>query len=209
MIDEIYEVNQYLEGKSVVLNNLYRVCWLMARWHREQGHTRLETRNKIFEWGNRHNTYIKYNLNDILNRVYDVENYISLKTTKVKINRLDIDNINERFDNKKTKLVALSLLCYAKAKADKSGEFSISSVNLGAWLGINRKMLVNRYIKELIDFEYLEIISKPSNNSRWNKPQDEQITRYRLNVPLHNSGDLHLVNNDMRVLFSQAFSARI
>lgn len=187
------------------MNNFYRACYLMVRWHKEQGLKRIEIRDTMFDWGRANNIDMKYNINDIINRVFGVEKYVPLQSPIIKINKQDIENIKRRFDNKKTKLVALAMLCYAKAKANRDGVFGISATSLGAWLEINRKTLTNKYIKELVDFEYLSIISKPENNYKWLKSYDDQSTKYKINASLHNSGDFVLSDNKVRILFSEVF----
>lgn len=206
MIDERFEVQEYLNGKSIVLGNLYRICWLIVRWYKEQGLNRLDIRNEVFKWGCEQKITIKYNVNDIINKVYDKEMDAKLRSPAVKINKQDVQEIDRRFDNKKTKLCALAILCYAKAYADRAGTFNISTVNLSAWVGINRKSLANKYIKELIDFEYLTLVSLPPKIGRWkDMSYYDQATTYKLNVPCHNSGNFVLRNNAIRILFSEVY----
>ena len=70
----------------------------------------------------------------------------------VRVSRKEAAEIARRFDRKNTRLTALAMLCYAKTFADLNGEFSISSVSLGCWLGIADSNLRGIYIKELADF---------------------------------------------------------
>ena len=205
MIDEVREVEQYHNGKNIGNENLYRICYLLACSYKSKGLTKAETRQAIFDWGKKYGVRIKYDVNAIVIRAFDSANP-TFKSPVVKINKQDYTKIIEWFDNKKTRLVALALLCYAKAHANKKGEFYISAVALGAWLKINRKALRARYIKELLDFEYLVEIEKPSNNNKWNEDHDKQATKYKLNASLHNSGEHVLVDNDIGKLYSQVFS---
>ena len=205
MIDEVFEVEQYMAGENINYKNLYRICFLMVRWHKQCGYGKLQTREMLEAWAKSNALYIKYDCNDIINRVFDTEKGAELKTAVVKVNERDVKNINSRFDNKKTKLVALAFICFAKAHANKLGEFSLSMSSLSAWTGINRQMLGRKYIKELIDFEFLEKISKPEYNSMWDKLYEDQSTRYRLTFKVHNSGNDELVSNDLGILFSRLF----
>ena len=209
MVDEVYEAIQYIEGKNIVLSNLYRVCLQMVRWYKDNGElSRIEIREKIlYDWAAKLKIDVRYNLNDIINRVFDSNDFGELKSPVVKVNNQDVDRIKRSFDNGKTKLVALAILCYAKAHGNKNGEFTMSAVNLSAWLGINRKTLTKKYIKELIDFNYLAIVAKPANNSKWKKAHAEQSTRYVINAPVHNSGNFELKNNEIEILFSEVFTA--
>jgi hypothetical protein len=135
-----------------------------------------------------------------------------LRTGGVKINKQDIANINKRFDNMNTKLVALAMLCYAKAHANKQGEFSISSVSLGLWLHINRQNLRSKYIKELVDYEFLIEVdpklrsTRSADHKKWAQPYEDQSIQYRINSPIYNNGEYELKDNDMRTLFSEIFS---
>ena len=205
MVDEIYEVNEYIAGKNITANNLYRICYLMVRWYKQNGYSKLAIRDELFNWGEKHGVYFKFKINNVNNRVFEKESETDLKSPVVKINKHDIDEINRRFDSEKSKLVALAMLCYAKGHADAKREFVISSVALSAWTGIDRKMLCNKYIQELIDYEYLTVVNKPENSKKWDASYSEQSTRYKLKMSLHNSGDYILENNNLGVLFSKVF----
>jgi len=205
MINEAYETQQYLDGNDIVTSNLYRICYLIVCHYKEKGYKKIEIREALFDWGKQNNVFIKYNVNNIINRVFDTDKAVLLKVPTVKINKQDAIEIKKRFDDNKTRLVALAMLCFAKAHGTKDGEFYISSVGLGAWLNINRKTLRNKYINELIEYEFITEIEKPQNNMRWEKSYDTQSTQYRINFPIHNSGNATLVNNDVRILFSEVF----
>lgn len=205
MVDERFEAEQYLAGKGIVKSNLYRTYSLLARWCKEQHMTRYEARKEIVRWCEEHKQDAKYDINSILTKVFDTCAPI-LKSQTIKINKQDVKHITDRFCNNSTKLVALAILCYAKAFADQNDEFSLSSVGLSAWLSINRKSLRNRYIKELIDYEYISEISKPQNSKQWTEKCDDLSIRYKINVPIHNSGDFILKKNNVRILFSELFS---
>ena len=204
MVNEVYEAQQYLAGENINRTNLYRICYLLISLFKNQGYKRTEIRDMVFAWGSKNKITVEYDVNSIINRVFDIDN-LSLSAPIIKINKQDIYAINKLFDNEKVRLVALAILCYAKAHANKKGEFYVSSVGLGAWLGINRKTLRSRYIKELIDFEYLVEVEKYKNNNKWNDSYDKQSTKYRLNTSLHNSGEFVLRDNDVRKLFSEVF----
>ena len=206
MVNEVYEAQQYLADENIDRTNLYRSCYLLISLFKSKGHERAEIRDMIFAWGSRNKITVKYDVNSIINRVFDIDNS-SLQAPIIKINKQDIYDINKLFDNKKVKLVALAILCYAKAYADEKGEFYISSVALGLWIGINRKTLRSRYMKELIDFGYLVEVEKYKKSNKWNDSYDKQSTKYRLNVSLNNSGEFVLIDNDIRKLFSEIFSS--
>ena len=60
MINEILEVQEYLDGKNINKKCLYRTCFMLAKWYKQQGLSNVEIREKIFEWGKKYNIYIKY-----------------------------------------------------------------------------------------------------------------------------------------------------
>lgn len=205
MINEVAEVQEYLKGEKIDKENLYRICYLLCKWYKQQGLSRIQIREALFAWGKEQNVYIQYNVNDIIDKVF--EDKKPLKTGRtVKISTADIDEINRRFDNKKTKLVALAMLCYAKANADKDKEFSVSSVALGAWLGIHRSTIKRKHIKELADYDYLKIVQTPKNTFTWEASEASKSCRYHMNVDLRNSGECVLQDNNITELYERAFS---
>lgn len=203
MVNEIYEAQEYVKGNNIDLKNLYRIYVMMVRWHKSQGLDKIEIRNVIAKWKKKHGIDIRSNTNEIIARVFDRETNPELSTPVVKINKQDVANINRRFDSKKTKLVALAMLCYAKAYANEDGEFNISLTSLSAWTGVNRHMLGRKYIKELVDYEYLTVVSKYESKNYWEFQYREQSTKYRLNFKLVNTGDFELENNDLQELYAK------
>ena len=211
MVNEVYEVKQYLNGENISKKNLFRICYMLAKWYHEQGLTQLEIRDKIFLWGKENNIYIKYNVNnDIISKIYRY-NPPKLKSVEVKINAQDIENINRRFDNRKTKMVALAILCYAKVHSDKYNHFNISSMHLSFWLNMNRRGLRQRYIRELIDYEFITEFSynKPKCFKTWDVAFEEQSTRYQLIVPSENTGEFILQGNNVKKLYTEIFDTHV
>lgn len=203
LINEVVEVREYLEGNNIVKNNLFRTCYLLAKYYKEKGMSPVEIRKSIFDWAKENKIYIIYNLNNIIYQALRDKQRLKDNIT-IKINQKDIDNIKSRFDSKNTRLTALALLCYAKAYADRDKEFTLSSVSLGAWIGIADSHLRGTYLKEVIDFEYVSKVES-TNSYSWNKSKKNKSTRYKINVDIHNSGEIQLINNDIRTLYNQIF----
>lgn len=201
MIDEKQEALDYLDGKHIMADNMYRTCVMLARYYKDEGFGHAKIRSSIFDWANRYHLYIRHDLNAII--TYVMSSPMPLVANTVKINQRDREFISRITDNPKTQLIALAMLCYAKVYSDKQKEFHISCVSLGAWIGIHRSQIKRRYIRELIDFGYLEELEKPRNNYTWANPQS---TRYRILAPVHNSGDYKLVRNDIYKLYREVFS---
>jgi hypothetical protein len=205
MIDERNEALGYLDGMGLNADNLYRMCWLLICLYKEQGLTPCAIRDKLFEWGKKHRVWIKYDVNSIITRVFDAQNNM-LRSPIVKVSKQDVERIKKSYFNKKVRLVALAMLLYAKAYANKKKEFYISSVGLGAWLGISRKTLRGKYIKELVDFEYLVEVEARAVGNEWNKEDGAQSIKYRLNVPLYEDGEYEMEGNDIYKLYNEAFT---
>lgn len=200
MINEVVECENYLDGKNINKRNLYRICYLLAKYFKEQGMSHIDIRNSIFEWAKKNNIYIHYNLNKII--YHAVADKKRLKDNIIiKINDKDIKEIINRFDSKNTRLTALAILCYAKAYANRDGEFTLSSISLGAWINIVDQNLRSRHIKELIDFEY---ISRANKSSGWNK-NNGRSQKYKINVDIHNSGKYCLIDNNIIGLYEDIF----
>ena len=203
MINEVLEAKTYLEGKQIVQGNLYRICFILAKWFGEQGLSRLSIREEIFDWGRRYGVYIKYNVNDIIEKALRDRRRLR-GDTPLRIGGTDVREITRRFDSRKTKLVALAVLCYAKAFADRDREFALSSVALGAWVGIHSSQLRRKYIGELIDFGYLSVVL-PQKAYSWAGDKSFHGNRYRIEVPIENEGEFLLQNNEIEKLYREAF----
>lgn len=206
MIDETLEVKEYLDGQHLNSNNLYRICYLLAKWYGEQGMDNLSVREAIFKWANTYNVYIKYNVNDIIKCANEDKRRLTAHVA-IHVSSDDIAEISRRFDRPKIRFTALALLCFAKAHADKDGVFTVSSVALGSWLGIHRSTLQRQYMQELRDFKYLEVVKSPRNSAfAWNRLDTyAKSNRYRLLVPLRDDGEFVLEGNEILKLYRQVF----
>ena len=160
---------------------------------------------QIVRWAKENGIHIQYNVNDLIGRALEDKRRLT-DNVVVRVNQADIAEINRRFDSRKTKYVALAFLCYGKAYADRDREFSVSSAALGAWLDMSRSTLQTIYIPELVDYEYLSIIQKPQNTYSWGAKKSFHSTKYRLEVPIHNSGEFILTNNNIQKLSAEIFS---
>ena len=198
LINEVLEVQGYLNGENINKKCLYRICFLLAKWFKQQGMSHIEIRQAIFDWGKKYHVYIEYNLNSIIYQA--LEDKQRLKDNIV----IKITEIKNRFDTKNTRLTALAMLCIAKGYADRDREFQVSIIALSVWLNISNTHLSGIYIKELVDFDYLEKINSEKIFS-WNKKTKSKHVRYKIKVPLFNNGTYELVNNDIHRLYSEIF----
>lgn len=204
MINEVVEVMDYLSGKNISKNNIYRMCYLIAKWFKAMGLEPVKIRERIFEWANENGLYIKQSVNDIIHRALTDKKKLR-ENVEIKISKTDIEEIEMRFDKPKTKLVALAILCYAKANADKNGEFCISSVALGAWLDIHSSNIRRNYLRELVEFGYISKVSTPKGTFNWSHSDEENYSKYRIEVSVRNCGAFVLQNNDIKKLHKEAF----
>lgn len=207
MIDETLEVQDYLCGKNIKPQNLYRICQLLCRWFFQLGYSRPEIREKVFDWAGRNGIHIPYNLNLIIYHAAENPKPLTMNP-EVRVSRREVQEIIRRFDRKNTRLAALAMLCYAKVFADLKGEFAISSVSLGCWLGIADSNLRGIYLKELLDFGYLSKVKQTNATFAWEKSAKSKCCRYLVRQPLTNAGEFLLVGNDIRGLYETAFGKR-
>lgn len=205
MINEVYEVSQYLQGNDVTEKKLYRVRYLMAKFYKEQGLQKFEIRDQIFDWGKKNNIYFTFSINTVIYRAFE-DNRPLKNNTKVYINDTDIDFINKRFDSIKVKTVALAVLCYAKVFADKDNEFMVSTVDFANWLHMQQPHISARYIPELVDFDMLQRIDAEKCHFSWNgKKAYSKNRRYKINIALKNEGRYLLENNNILKLAEEIF----
>jgi hypothetical protein len=210
MINEVLEVQQFLEGKNIYKDSHYRICYLMAMWYSEQGFSRYEARQKILAWANQYGIYLSLSVNAVVTNAYSTARKLRDDTVAVWANENDIAEINGHFDRASTKKVALALLSLAKVTADKTGEFDVSVTALAHWVDIDRANLSTRALVELEDFEYIKKIETVPV-STWDKRQQQPRSRpcrYKLLVPCHNSGNILLRDNDITAFYEDAFNPR-
>lgn len=198
MIDEIYEVNQYLRGENIDKKNLHRICYLLAKYYKEQGLNHLKIRENIFDWAKSNGVFFTFGVNDVIYQVLG-DNTKLRGDIPIYITQSDINEINSRFDKKPCKHLALAILSYAKATANRDGEVTISAISFAHWVGLQRQHISSRYIPELIDFDFMERISDEETYFMWdkNKPISKN-RRYKLKVPITNESEnaLYKVNNN-------------
>ena len=206
MLNEIQEVQEYLDGKNIEKKCLYRICYLLAKWFAQQGNNKIEIREHIFDWGKKYNIYINQNVNNIIYQALNDKRRLR-GSDMVYINQQDINEINRRFDNKRVKLIALAILCYAKCFANEKGEVKISTVALAHWLKIDNSYLGKKAIREIIDFDYMHKIENSSSEKffNWNGDIKSKSPVYKLHIPVVNSGDYCFNDNDIYKVYSELF----
>lgn len=199
MINERVEVEKYLQGKNYTKATDYRVCYLLSKYYYEQGFSRYATRQAIFDWGNKYHIQITTRVNDVVDNVFD--NKEKLVEKEVYISNKDVDEIKARFDIKSERIVALAILCYAKAMANQSGEFILSIAGIASWTGYGLTT-VKAAMKRLRNYEYVEIVDYGKTYS-WFGTVKTKCNTYRLSVDTYKKHDYKLEKNDLNALYSE------
>ena len=75
---------------------------------------------------------------------------------------------------------------------------------LSNWLNINRGNMSGRYIKELIDFEYIKKV-ETSKTYSWDSNVKSNTMNLKILVPIENKGDYVLVKNNIENLYNEIF----
>lgn len=204
MIDQVLEAKEYLAGKNISLDNVYRMCYLIAKHFLASGKGPLEVRDGIFDWANRYGIFIEHSVNSIIEKA--MTDGVALRgASTVWVGKDDVAEIVRRFDGKIVRCVALAMLCYSKAFANRSGEFSIPYRALSAWVGNSSPTWHRHAVKELITFGYLEVVDRKSHVKRWNKKNLSDGSIYRIVVPVSGSKDYALKGNDIWKLYATIF----
>jgi len=195
LLNEKNEVMAILKGKRIDKKRTYRSCYLLAKYYKSLGYNMVDTRKVIFEWANKYKITITDDLNSIIQRAFRDKKEL-VNNVEIRISDEDIKEIISRFDRYNTRLLAFGILCYAKLYADESGLFYMSQVGLSNWLGISQSALSDRYLKELIDFCYIEKVSKKDVRLiRYRNKHASKILVYRIKVKHENTGN-HIVRDE-------------
>ncbi len=204
MLNERNEVNALLKGERVNKKYTYRSCYLLAKHFKELGCDLLRTREEIFNWANKYKIKITDDLNSIIQRAFKDKRSL-VDNIEIKLSDSEIKEILRRFDTYNSRLTAFAILCFAKKYADNQGNFYMSLIGLSNWIGIDRIALSNRYIKELIDFNYIEKLTK--NDVKLIKIKNKQVSKillYKIKINFNNKESIYIVkDNNIRKEFEE------
>lgn len=212
MINEILLVQNLLDGIGINKACLFQHCYLLAKYYLQLGYEPVDVRRNIFAWANKYNLYLsstKININRIIFKAQEDKRRLR-EDVVVRVSQKDLDNIAERFDNPKTRRIALAMLCYAKVAADSANEFELSIISFCNWLGVDFSRMHRAYLKELQTFGYVERISKTHVKKiySWDRNVKSKAANFKLLVKFNNSGTHVLRNNDIDALFHECFDER-
>lgn len=203
MLNEKNEIEALLKGERINKKYTYRSCYLLAKYFKSLGYDHNKIREEIFAWGRKYEVYITDDLNSIIQRVFKDKKEIA-ENIEIKISNNDIEEIIKRFDRYNTRLTAFAILCFAKKYANRNGMFYMSRVGLSNWINIKQTNLSNRYIKELIDFNYLEKVTV--NDIKLIKINNKKVSKmliYKIKVNFKNTGEYIVEDYDIRKEFEK------
>lgn len=205
MIDEVAEVKQYIDGHNLDNpDNHYRAVYMMAKFYRDMGFDRKTTFRKISEWVREYELTPPFSIMSAVVAGYNNENKLRCGTT-VCISSEDILLISLHALNRTDKMVALALLCCAKAFADSKGVFVASVSALSSWTGLDRSNMLNRQIKRLEKAGYLKRFLSQSSMRGWKENYLRNKSRFKILVDYDMDGEYKLVDNDIRRLYEECF----
>lgn len=195
-----------LQGKGINKKCLYQHCYLIAKYYLQQGLSPLETRKKIFDWACKQHLYLdatSLNVNRLIYKAQDDKR--RLNEESVNISSQDIKEITDRFDTPKTRKLALALLCYAKAFADRDNIFSISIVSLSNWVNLGMTQMSTAYLKELQVFGFIEQVYPNKKTYSWDSTVKSKSDMFVLKFKFSQSGEYTLHDNDIDKLYQECF----
>ena len=205
MIDQVLEAKDYLAGKNISPQNMYRICYVMARLLHREGLGHLESRDRIFQWGKENNIKIVPSVNSIIEKAANDKSSMN-DGLEVWIGQQDVDEIVRRFDRRLTRCDALAVLCYSKVYANRRGEFTLPHRSLTGWVGEGKEYTHWKVIRELLTFEYIEIANISSGVRRWDKKELSDGSVYKLIVPVSKDKKYMLEGNNIWKLHDTIFA---
>lgn len=204
MINQVLEAKDYLDGKNISLQNVYRMCYLIAKSLVAEGLDPLDARQKIFNWANKYHIQIDYTVNNIIDKASNDKTPLRGETV-VWVSTQDVDEITRRFDRRLVRCDALAMLCYSKVYANKKGEFTMPCRSLSAWVGNGSLTSHWKAVRELLVFEYLELPMSSSNVKRWSRKELSDGSVYKIKPPVYSTKDFLLEGNDIWKLHNTIF----
>ena len=201
------EAQEYLAGRNISLQNMYRMCYLMAKLLLSEGLGALEVRERIFAWGSDNGIYIKPSVNSIIEKASN-DRVILNGDIEVWVGNQDVEEIIRRFDRKIARCDALAMLCYSKVYANRRGEFTLPCRSLAAWVGFGALSTHWDVIRELITFEYIELVDYSRGVRRWDKKNLSDKSVYRVIAPVSSAKDYRLIDNKILDLHNTIFDSR-
>lgn len=204
MINQVIEARDYLGGKNISIQNVYRMCYLIAKLLLDEGCEPFDVRQKIFDWANKHHIHIDYSVNSIIEKAKNDKTPLRAETN-VWVGEFDAHEIVSRFDRRLVRCDALAMLCYSKAYSNKRGDFSLPYRSLAAWVGNGSLTSHWKVLRELVTFGYLDLSDSSGSVHRWSKKELSDGSVYRIKAPVSTAMDYALEGNDIWKLYNTIF----
>lgn len=203
MINEIGEAKNYIRGR---LHDKppKRICFVMAKYFKRNGlplNDALATIQKMLET---HQIETNFSVGRCVMAAYENDSELN-DGGMVKISKKEIDAIKRIASTRREKILAVALLCCAKAYADADGMFSISFSRLAGWIGCDVENLRKRELDVLTTFGYVEIHAAEDTYRGWKKEVRRNLLRYRVRIPYAQDGEYELLDNDIIGLCERIF----
>lgn len=204
MINETLLVEEWLSGKNIDNLISYRMCYLISKWYYEHEITdMMKIRENILHWADVNKVKLDTNLNECISNALKNTRRLS-SDNEIRINDNDIYEITRRFDRKNPRICALAFLCYAKQFADQNRIIEVPFVAFGRWIGISYNNINSRYLEELQNFKYLERYK--GKNTKVISSHKTRSPKFRMLVPITNTGNYILKDNNILELYDTIFS---
>lgn len=191
-------VDDILNGEYKCNQGVYGTVYLLSRYYHSKQLPNHEIRKNILKWANDNKIQIGTWINSCIEEAQK-NRYRLTQKVDIPIYQSDIDFILERFDLRNTRLVALSLLCYLRVFGDVDGVIQISTYSMEDWIGIRHQHISQRYIKELEQFGFLEIVQRGQTNT-WNKQVGTKMNKFKINVPAEKDEEVIYSIKDNNIL---------
>ena len=207
MINELAEANAYLNGENINPRNLYRTCYLILKWYRDKGYEESAARDALFAWGKQFNVFIKYDVNYMVQYIWNYDPRPLSARERVRVSEDDVFEIVKRFDRRKVRITAFALLLYAKAFADENGEIAFSYAELSARTGLDASSIRKTYMPELLMFKFCEMARTDNRPFFKHGKTIHPRTKIKLLVPIQQDGEYEF-DDDFIPQFDQIFASR-
>lgn len=204
MFNEIEMVESYLNGENIPVRALDDCIFQISKYYKEKGINKIDAKKNILKWLEENNLYF-IDINNNIDNAYNTKSKLIGKF-KVFINKDDINAINFAADFPTSKKIALFLTIYAKLHADESGTFKIRIATFSQWIGVRRENLYSRYLSQLAEYGFIEIVDNNTYSKYLNKKHEEKRMSIKINHKLVNNGDFFIENNkDFIDVFNRIF----
>lgn len=207
MIDQVLEAREYISGRNIVPENMFRICYMMAKLMLEDGLDPIHVRTNLHDWGKKNGIYFKFNVNDAIAKAHRDKARLR-RDVDLWISKEDVSEIVSRFDSRIVRCTALAMLCLSKVSTHKNREFAFPIRWLAAWLGEKSRSTYHRAVSELIMFGYLSVVDQKRHSARWNKGTHHDGTVYRVVPDVTYGQDYQLSGNDIWKLYNIAFDGK-